>query len=44
MWRGGEQTATATSTISRNVLLRDPLLLAALGLLLVEWAVWTSRR
>ncbi len=41
---GGEQTATATSTISRNVLLRDPLLLAALGLLLVEWAVWTSRR
>jgi hypothetical protein len=34
----------ATTSISRHVLLRDPLLLLALALLVLEWAVWCGRR
>lgn len=41
---GGEKIAGAARPTQRNVLLRDPLLLAALGILLLEWALWCSRR
>jgi uncharacterized protein (DUF58 family) len=41
---GGEARASDPSGLRRNLLLRDPLLLALLGVLLLEWAVWCGRR
>ena len=41
---GGDKVAGAERPTQRNVLLRDPLLLAALGILVLEWALWCSRR
>lgn len=41
---GGESRASDPSGLRRNLLLRDPLLYAVLGLLLLEWAVWCGRR
>lgn len=41
---GGQATASDPSALKRNVLLRDPILLAVLGLLLLEWAIWCGRR
>lgn len=41
---GGEARASDPSGLRRNLLLRDPLLLAVLGVLLLEWAVWSGRR
>ena len=41
---GGDKVAGAQRPTQRNVLLRDPLLLAALGILVLEWALWCSRR
>lgn len=41
---GGEARASDPSGLRRNLLLRDPLLLAVLGLLVLEWAVWCGRR
>jgi len=41
---GGEKVAAVVGDLQRNLLLRDPLLLAALGILTLEWAVWCSRR
>lgn len=41
---GESVAATDPTSLRRNLLLRDPLLLAVLGLLLVEWAVWCGRR
>jgi len=41
----GEDTVQASpGSIRRNYLLRDPLLLLALGILLLEWALWCGRR
>jgi hypothetical protein len=41
---GGDKVAGVERPSQRNVLLRDPLLLAALGVLVLEWALWCSRR
>ena len=41
---GGDKVAGSERPTQRNVLLRDPLLLAALGILVLEWALWCSRR
>lgn len=41
---GGVAQASDPAGIRRNVLLRDPLLLAVLGVLILEWAVWCGRR
>jgi VWA domain-containing protein/aerotolerance regulator-like protein len=41
---GGDKVAGTDRPTQRNVLLRDPLLLAALGILILEWALWCSRR
>lgn len=41
---GGEARASDPAGLRRNLLLRDPLLLAVLGVLLLEWAVWCGRR
>lgn len=41
---GSAAIEAAPRPAPRNVLLRDPLLLAALGVLLVEWTLWCSRR
>lgn len=41
---GGTKLAASARPTRRNVLLRDPLLLAALGVLLLEWALWSGRR
>jgi len=41
---GGEEHASDPAGLQRNVLLRDPLLLAVLGVLLLEWAIWCGRR
>lgn len=40
----GSKIVASPRDAQRNLLLRDPLLLAALGLLLLEWALWCSRR
>jgi len=41
----GDDTVKASpGGIRRNLLLRDPLLLLALGVLLLEWALWCGRR
>jgi hypothetical protein len=41
---GGEAVAADPSSLGRRLLLRDALLLAALGLLVLEWSVWCARR
>src|SRR5262245_53775885 len=41
---GRDKVAGAERPTQRNVLLRDPLLLAVLGILVLEWALWCSRR
>jgi Ca-activated chloride channel family protein len=41
---GGVAHAARPEAIRANRVLRDPLLLAALGLLLLEWFLWTRRR
>jgi hypothetical protein len=41
---GGDKLPAAARATQRNVLLRDPLLLAALAVLLLEWAIWCGRR
>ncbi len=41
---GGDRVEASPANLQRNVLLRDPLLLLALGLLLLEWGVWCGRR
>ncbi|MCE9638167.1 MAG: BatA and WFA domain-containing protein [Planctomycetes bacterium] len=41
---GGTARASDAAGLRRNLLLRDSLLLAVLGLLLLEWAVWAARR
>lgn len=41
---GGDRVQASPGGIRRNLLLRDPLLLLALAVLLLEWALWTSRR
>jgi hypothetical protein len=41
---GGETKKSDPAGLERNLLLRDPLLLAVLGLLVLEWAVWAGRR
>ncbi len=41
---GGDRVEASPAVLRRNVLLRDPLLLACLGILLLEWALWCSRR
>ena len=41
---GGDKVQASPGGIRRNLLLRDPLLLLALALLLLEWALWCGRR
>lgn len=41
---GEHPVQAATTSIARHMLLRDPLLLLALALLVLEWAVWCGRR
>ncbi len=41
---GGDTVQATPGSIRRNFLLRDPLLLLALGVLLLEWALWCGRR
>ncbi|MCG3134568.1 MAG: hypothetical protein HMLKMBBP_01882 [Planctomycetes bacterium] len=41
---GSATVASDPSGFRRNALLRDPLLFAALGILLLEWALWCGRR
>ena len=41
---GTDEVKSNLAALSRNVLLRDPLLILALALLLLEWAVWCGRR
>jgi Ca-activated chloride channel homolog len=41
---GGEKLGAVDRPTRRDVLLRDPLLLAALGILVLEWAIWCGRR
>jgi VWA domain-containing protein/aerotolerance regulator-like protein len=41
---GGEAKRSDPAGLQRNLLLRDPLLLAVLGLLVLEWAVWAGRQ
>jgi hypothetical protein len=41
---GGDAKVSDPAGLRRNLLLRDPLLAAVLGLLLLEWAVWCGRR
>jgi hypothetical protein len=41
---GGDRVKASPGGIRRNLLLRDPLLLLALAILLLEWAVWCGRR
>jgi Ca-activated chloride channel family protein len=41
---GGAPVESSARDARGGVLLRDPLLLAALGVLMIEWAIWCSRR
>ncbi len=41
---GTDAVKSNPAALSRNVLLRDPLLILALALLVLEWAVWCGRR
>lgn len=41
---GNTLVESDAGSISRNVLLRDPLLLLALALLVLEWSIWCGRR
>lgn len=41
---GGEAVVSDPGSLRQNLLLRDPLLVLALGLLVLEWAVWCGRR
>lgn len=41
---GGDKLPASARASQRNVLLRDPLLLAALAILVLEWAIWCGRR
>ncbi len=41
---GGDKVSASPGGIRRNLLLRDPLLLLALAVLLLEWALWCGRR
>jgi hypothetical protein len=41
---GGDKLPAAPRATQRNLLLRDPLLVAALAILVLEWAIWCGRR
>jgi hypothetical protein len=41
---GGDKHEAEAHASQRNLLLRDPLLVAALAVLVLEWAIWCGRR